>query len=72
LLDPEGINFKIKVFITKEISGRFVKSAEPLKMLFNSEGKLMLPIDIKGSFQKLNITLDMKYIVKIFIQKGLL
>ncbi len=41
-------------------------------MLLNSEGKLMLPIDVTGSFQRLGITLDMEYIEKNLKQKGLL
>jgi hypothetical protein len=71
-LNPEGINFKVKIFLPKDISQQFVNSAEPLKILLNSEGKLMLPIDVTGNFKNLDITLDMEYISKILKQKGLL
>ncbi len=71
-LKPEGVDFKVKMYLPKDISQNFVKAAEPLKILLTTEGKLMLPVDVKGSFQRLDITLDMEYIARILKQKGVL
>lgn len=70
-LDPEGVDFKVKIFLPEKISSEFVKSAEPLKILLNSEGSLLLPIVVTGSFEELDITLDVAYIKAILKQRGL-
>ena len=63
--ESKTIDMKGEVQLTKQHSRSLIKAATPLKKLSGADGRIGIPILVKGSFEKPKVLLDKKSLGKI-------
>ena len=67
----QSLEIYSNLFITKDLSGAFIKVTPELEYLTDEEGLITMPLEIKGRIPGASVTLDLNYILqKLISPKG--
>lgn len=65
-LETRLVDLKGKVILSTKHSAELAEKAELMKALFNAEGRIVLPVTLKGDLQKPLPSLDTEYVLGAF------